>query len=332
METTQLMFKDASNEIVDFFGSEKVEVNDSRGYIVIHFPFATVTNEFAQSTDITHLFVKVGINSNGCYSGNLGMLRTEYTEAQLYSRYSHSHLPTLIWPIEYKQPCLGTGPLRSTLTTLAADPTAELWKLFCLELSKFVETESIEGVPYRYIRDIGNERTFAYSSSYSSIDSDIYKKDIIPNFVNYIIRNKAINLRYFHSYSAALDQNELAITVSNLFFQWCNELSEVQYARYQHAIRSLLRSGRYSGNQVKLISGDTVDNELFTHEGAPILTFKGEIFPLTIIKQDNYVTDNILTLLSFNVVAEIINILMFKIDFEYGIEQGNLKGARILYL
>ena len=47
----------------DFFGEENVDLQDN--YIIIHFPKVTVTNEHDRSIDITHLWVRVPVDTNG---------------------------------------------------------------------------------------------------------------------------------------------------------------------------------------------------------------------------------------------------------------------------
>ena len=54
----------------------------------------------------------------------------------------------------FKSPCTGSGPINSTLATLATDYDEGIWQLFCLELDRYVRVESIEGVPYHRLESI----------------------------------------------------------------------------------------------------------------------------------------------------------------------------------
>ena len=57
---------------------------------------------------------------------------------------------------DFKSPCLGSGPIKSTVATLALGYDEAIRQLFCLELDKYVRVESIAGIPYRYLEKIGN--------------------------------------------------------------------------------------------------------------------------------------------------------------------------------
>ena len=69
----------------DFFGEERVDLQDTN--IIVHFPKVTVTNEYNRSVDITHLWVKVPLNSNGTIANIFCMVRSEYTYQQFVSGY-----------------------------------------------------------------------------------------------------------------------------------------------------------------------------------------------------------------------------------------------------
>lgn len=175
--TENLIKQTIINNIIDFFGKEKVDTSTQQvatgvTKVIIHFPFVTVTNEFNESIDITDLFVAIHIDhlgrickSNGdrdsaYHSPNhlINMVRTSYTRSQLLSRYSHSHLPAEV--ATWNHPCLGKGPLNATIEALAVnqEELIENWTLFCFELNEYVQVESIAGTPYIRLKSVGAKK------------------------------------------------------------------------------------------------------------------------------------------------------------------------------
>ena len=176
--TENLIKQAIINNIIDFFGEEKVDTSTQQvatgvTKVMIHFPFVTVINEFNESIDITDLFVAIHIDhlgrickSNGdrdsaYHSPNhlIEMVRTSYTRSQLLSRYSHSHLPAEV--ATWNHPCLGKGPLNATIKALAVnkEELIENWTLFCFELNEYVQVESIAGTPYIRLKSVGAKKS-----------------------------------------------------------------------------------------------------------------------------------------------------------------------------
>lgn len=132
--------------------------------IIVHFPKALVENEQNKVEYIYDLFVKIFP-----YCGSTVLaLRTTYTEAQLKSRYVHSHLPRLYDSPRWEQWCLGSGPIRHTLDKLSRDnPEPGLIGLLCLELETLVATESLEGGPYIRMEEVNGGSTTVASFNFS---------------------------------------------------------------------------------------------------------------------------------------------------------------------
>lgn len=131
------------------------------GFILVHFPRTVVTNEHDKSTIVNHIYIKVPITANGAENGLFTMNRSEYTVAEMYSSYMHSHASSI--PTEnfrnFTGCCLGSGPLRNTQASLSTSFDEDRWNIFCLELSKYVEVESIAGTPYYYLEQISFKST-----------------------------------------------------------------------------------------------------------------------------------------------------------------------------
>lgn len=165
-------------------------ISDYVRYIVVRFPEVTVSNERDESVKIYDLFVKIGIRSSGLMSSNeFYILKSTYTKAQFNSGYIHSHVPRLCGfddIANFKSPCLGTGPIRATCNSLMTD--SSLWSLFAYELKLYVQTESLKGGPYIYIRNINGVDTYKSRQRFST---DIWS--LINNFILWICENGEIN-------------------------------------------------------------------------------------------------------------------------------------------
>lgn len=315
-----ISFEDVVFIIQDFFGEENVDVQMDLSRVLIRFPLVIISNEYDESTEITNLFVEQFISSEGCSLGTFKMLRTEYTEDQIASGYSHSHIPHVHLPIRFQTPCLGTGPIRGTLTMLAVNPSEDLWKMYCLELKKYVETESVAGTPYVYIRNIGNTQSLAYDrTARLYMLNDITIPIIEKEFINYIIERREIDFSYCNGYHVALSRDEFIIALSNLFIDFINQLPEEKYNEIEPYISGILIKGKYKGNRVEIVQESTINrlDAYYEQEGTEILRFKNEPYKLHIIKNKNN-QEYFIYVLPYNILGRIEKILMDKVNCEYG--------------
>lgn len=160
--------------------------------LYIHFPEVEITNSQNASTTIYNLFVEIPLNVN---SNNVSFrdssiygFRTSYNYEQLNSNYIHSHLSSLGPDFKYPNSfCLGSGPIHASIITMKNEPNEEEFMFFLMQLNEFIKWESLEGVPYRYIRNIGfsgNARIplILYNFSILTIiNHPIFKPDICVN-------------------------------------------------------------------------------------------------------------------------------------------------------
>ena len=100
---------------IDFIGTHKF----NSMYILVHFPQVRVTNEHDRFVDITNLWAKVCICSNGSMRGNFSLNRSSYPLLHFNSGYMHSHVSGI--PKDdftmFQVPCFGSGPVRDTMTS-----------------------------------------------------------------------------------------------------------------------------------------------------------------------------------------------------------------------
>lgn len=315
----------------DFFGEENVDLQKSdleELSIIVHFPKITVTNEQDKSIDITHLWVKIPISNNGTLKQRFTMLRSEYTLEQFLSGYSHSHIP----PISrhdyrnWRTPCLGIGPIRSTICTLIRDFSEDTWKLFCLELLKYVTTESLAGGPYIRLERVAlpsnHQIIFPISieRGYNSFKILNYNNlPLLNNFIKYIILKKPFKFSYADCYNIATSNYNTTIILSNLFIEWFNSLDSSERPN-----RSDLLNTSFI-NKVVLVKNNLYSEECADafntpNDTAPLLTFKGKEIKLNIQEIKTTINNNEFIILDTKVVKIIIHRILQIINYKYGRE------------
>lgn len=304
---------DVGDVFIDFFGEERVDVQDDNG-ILVHFPKVTVTNEMNQSTEITHLYAKIEVEENGSYGGTFSMIRSELTEDEIAVGYVHSHLPHLSENRpSWEPPCLGRGPLRNTLSTLSTDPNEDLWKLFCLELDKFVATESLAGGPYVRLNNISRKKKIPYIISYGNYREE---PNMIDEFVDYIIDKKPFSFSFSDGvYEVALSSSELVIVISNLFFEWCNKLPKDKWDAISSDVNAFyLVKASYDGAILKKLSSSSGEN--YRNAGMYLFSFKDKDVNYEIVKSKG--EDSEFTVISPELLGFILRKLLLEVNFKYG--------------
>ncbi|SEW21806.1 hypothetical protein SAMN05428988_3251 [Chitinophaga sp. YR573] len=128
--------------------------------VVIRFPEVEIKNEHDASHIIRDLFVSFNINFQGCLfsvdDSFLNGIRSTVTVDELKYNYAHSHLPRVDYRENYDGHfCLGTGSILDVILQLKHRFYEDGMELFCLHIKELVKWESISGVPYRYISEIG---------------------------------------------------------------------------------------------------------------------------------------------------------------------------------
>lgn len=175
------------------------------GFILVHFPKVRVTNEHNKYVDITHLWVKVPITREGKSSGYFALNRSEYPVSHIKADYMHSHVCgiNLSNSENFLSPCLGRGPIRHTINTLALDFDENIWKLFCLELDRYVRVESLLGGPYRRLETIPTgytiDRTIINFAPQSYLDIEYdneFTEDNMKDFIKTLIQSNKLKFNF----------------------------------------------------------------------------------------------------------------------------------------
>ena len=160
---------------------------------------------------IRGLYVRIIIRPTGEIVGLFNIGRSIYTEAEVKAGYVHSHVPSRS-PDHlnvFNTPCLGTGPIKSTISILNKEFDENQWLLFCRQLDQYVHTESLIGVPYIRMSRVGEINRTPSKEVHLNIDTTLFHSlkqcDINwLDFISYLIHNYISYLPQLHSPSAGL--------------------------------------------------------------------------------------------------------------------------------
>lgn len=334
----------------DYFGEDRVdlqniitleEVKDKGGeyylnnltssespFIIVHFPLVTVRNEYNQSVEIKNLWAKVSLTFKGRIMYGFSLNRTHYPVLHWMADYMHSHVSGIYKSnlTVFSSPCLGEGPIKSTITSLGYNYSEELWLLFCRELDVYVGVESIAGVPYRKMANIAeaaNNRNSVYISDFTSdVRFNVPRafKHIIDGFIPYIISSRKLKFNYCNGiFNIAMDYFDYHLTISNLFIEWFND--------YYNNVDNSITLNTLRENEIIIpvnISGrkiykhkNSVRVELNSVENTKILTFKGKDILLE-IDYDNIHLEEASHVLNKLLSNKILRIILMIINYKYG--------------
>ena len=309
--------------------------------ILVHFPEVTVTNEIDQRIVVKDLYVKVEVLFNGTISGTFGINRATYPSLHWTSDYMHSHVPGINYsePTHFLGPCLGSGPIRDTIASLNHECDYDLWGLFCLELDKYVQVESLEGVPYRRMANVTHRREttfwggmeFNYQNQLSSNHISWMLK-----FSMHVIHNQLLPINFTNnSFVPGCSWDDCVILISNAFIEWYNSLEEIPTALGDMNIMidsSVLRPGRKQGSSWTMEYTRRVSRLEHTNTGdnALICYFKGESIYRKIIadtsEESRLQNQNTIYLLHPNIISAIIDKILFIINLTFS-DNGNIANA-----
>lgn len=293
--------------------------------ILVHFPKVTITNEFDRSIEITHLWAKVPIDYLGHFDYYTFTLnRSEYTYTQYISDYMHSHINGIpkSTPHSFKEPCLGRGPIKHTIQTLRERYSEDIWKLFCLELNKYVSVESIAGVPYKRLENVGNPFNYiSVSPSYNRNRNNISNSvaPLLRDFITHYIKTTELKFSFDgYKYSLGISYYDFIIQVSNAFIAWYNSTPAIQK---EFAV-STLYSERFlievqvENKRIGMMDSSKSSYNIMEVVGSKVCTFKGRDITLNIVK-DTEGERNYTTLLNIALIQFIYTCIIKTINYGY---------------
>ena len=303
----------------------------SRINILVRFPEVRIINENDKYIDIWELYARVTVTYSGTMRGDFRLNRSEYDLFQLRNGYMHSHISSIPFSrlTEFQSPCLGSGPIRGTIATLN-DSGIEFdelrWELFCLELSKYVQVESLTGGPYHRLEELGDSSMRVQSvtwpmyrdsqlRSYSSLNTDLYK-----DFMMWLLRKKKLKFDFLNGYGIGMSYIQWTIFISNEFIEWYNIRYKegVVTASYRELLlEGLLYRGVLNNNKIYTSRYSAADN-YFQYVGRQVCIFKGEPV-LFKIREGNTDTndDNMSTFLAPVIVEHFYKCILEIVNYEY---------------
>lgn len=298
-----------------------------KGFVLIYFPQVRVTNENDRFHDIYELYVKVPIDSLGQMTGFPALNRAEYTKEELHENYMHSHvccIPTHEIT-EFQVPCFGSGPIRTTIGKLSTDFDREIWVLFCLELQKYVETESIAGGPFHYLEhlgDLGMKDNMPSAVSFLIPPVGLQMGARLSAFTDYFLRQRKLKFSYTaHGYTLGMSLLDFRILVSNEFILWYNRLKASPEGIGAPSLSDLLGNGILNLGTVKNASFYLSNNSRRSInpgsiEGLRICRFKGRDICIR-IRESERQTENCTILLTVPIVLYLLTRILKIVNYYY---------------
>ena len=297
------------------------------GYIVIHFPEVTVMNEYGKSIKIKDLYVRLNVSRNGILIGSLQMIRSTYSITQFRRGYRHSHLPKMYASDlqNFSSPCLGSGPIRATISSLNSGNYEELWRLFCLELDRYVKTESIAGRPFIRLETVVEgelipERNSFDMSTMIITDSNMLTRDMFMEFIEYVLDRNILEFNFINgSFGFAFSYSKLRIILSNAFIEWINSnypTAPETLITEEILTENIVQNGTIYSKHDDVYNINNIDSN---YEGKYLYMFKGKSVNLHIERDKEVETDNNTVLLLHRKYIEIIGrSVLFILNSDYG--------------
>lgn len=279
--------------------------NLNNAIIIVHFPELTITNERGRTHLIRDMYARVVLSPNGKLHSGPQFHRATFTHAECKNNYLHSHVRTIRFDhlTEWQGGCLGSGPIRDTISRLSIDFSWEDWTLFAVQLDQYVHVESLEGGPYHRMESVGpnNGRwreqhdivrfprlslplLYSVSNVMVPLFSENFTGEHFSEFVTYFCKHfretglfiAFANDHYFWG-SPVIETVE---KMSNMFIEWFNtkrhlgEITATCEELLQNSIikNSIVRNGRL----INYIPKSTTDNRNYAiYEGTHLFYFKG---------------------------------------------------------
>lgn len=346
--------KDAQLELFNYLFTDSVKSkivsylsNDM--FILVHFPHVTIKNEHDRFVDINHLYAKIWFKYDGTIKGKFGLNRSEYSYLHLKNNYMHSHMRSIpTWDFPYfESPCTGSGPINTTIFSLGINFDSSLWELFCLELSKFVQVESLAGVPYHHLENLHNSNCM-FDPDKAPIVFSIKEytrftgTSLIQRFIEHFIRQRKLKFSYVNgSYSLGIPYLDYYVLVSNEFIRWYNDLFNSGLLTFTfNTLKSkgIITENIIDGGKIYLPeNSNTSLTELYDgYVGKKVCTFKGEDVVITIVNPEEDENKNTVILLNPTISSYILTVIFRIINYKYGKsntvdEEGNPISEKVKY-
>lgn len=317
--------------------------------IYVWWPNVRITNENNRSIDIQDLYAKITINIYGhipfeCHGFQLN--RATYPTVQFISNYLHSHINGIPQDdfSKFKNPCLGSGPIRNTITTLKSNDDTVMWMLFCEELSKYVTVESLKGVPYKKLENVGQGTFYQDHNTFHTVTPEEassllidYRYDtrspyyldkaaflrMLKDFTEYYLRHGHLSFCFEHGkYVCGMSHYEYMVDVSNCFIDYYNAVLKENDDKLLFLYKGkFLLKMVVSNGKFYLLDGYTNRRGMERYQGRYVLTFKGKGIRTKIIEDRSEVTTT--TVLNWQAAHYVLTCILRIINFRFKNEHNN---------
>lgn len=286
--------------------NHEIIAEDDKTIVTLYFDKITIRNERA-SNEITNLFVKLTFDKLCRLAKTIEGTRTSQSVEEYDSNYIHSHLPRARIGSGYREFCLGTTDMYTTIEELKVEYEALSMELLLIRIKDYVVWESLSGGPYIRMSDIRLASNGMYHSRMFSntklILNEISELDIeFKSFKH----NNSFKIK---------ESNKLEVELVNILSDHYNDEDLKPYI-----IKKDLTNNRYftSNNE----STNQLANRIKSINDALLgmgITFKGTLYPYKITteikKIDENIGDNVVNVLnrqSYNYIIDDINKKLFE--------------------
>ena len=146
--------------------------------VIIHYPEIEIENSFGIKHKMTNVYNIFKFEYCGnLYLKNIQLFRSTYTQAEVNNDYMFSHTNQNVGRIASSF-CYNNAPISTIINRFTKSISFNEIESLFMAFRKYLEWESLEGVPYRYIQKIKN-----YSVSSKSCDID---KDVFDNIYSHV--------------------------------------------------------------------------------------------------------------------------------------------------
>lgn len=292
--------------------------------IIVHFPHVTIRNEYDRTVEVDNLWAKVPVTWEGKGKGWFKMNRSEYDVVHMQSDYMHSHVSGIDFGFKFRSVCTGSGPINNTMSSLTVGFDEPIWQLFCLELERYMGTESLTGGPYRRMENIGangsNMRDNFSMEQASYVSNNHFSMETSNEFLAYLLASNVLKFNYRNgSYGLAHTFADTVLTISNAFINWYN--AKYRATCNTPAIEDLRGDGVIK--EVIIANGAIYDpnsnasRDYSQFVGRKVLTFKGQDVNLVINGLSNGVRNKSL-ILNVDIIREYVWAILELLNCEYG--------------
>lgn len=299
-----------------YYGEDRVDLQyiGGRHTIFIHWNEVEITNEIGESTRIYDLYAKLDLTSSGILADRFLLLKATYTKEHFEARYIHSHIPSLgshsinTW----SSSCLGSGPIRQTISKCRSHVDLNDYLLFAFELDKYVHVESLTGGPYYRMSRIGQQSTTPINLSYNNSDTP---NTIMKEFIKYLIQSKALKYVYLKGkYTFGMSQFEFIYTCTNKFVEWNETRSNKMTLDRAVSDNYLIKATIEKESFARIVQNR--DRSLESYIGTTLFRFKGKDVKLKVV--GNIVPTNDIYILHPDKLGLIYKHILLYLNTYYG--------------